>query len=278
MERTIMKHLTFFQEAFDGRKMFFNQWLAEGEPIANIALVHGLGEHSGRYEDFAQFFTSRNINVLAVDTFGHGQTEGKKGHTPKMEDYLWQIDYLIKTTKSFAPLVPTFLYGHSMGGCLVLNYLYKNKPDLAGVIASAPAIKPGFPIPKLKLLLGQFGRKFMPAFTQPNGLELNNLSHDKAIIDAYMEDPLVHNLVSGVVGIGIIEWGEWLLEGIKTSPVPLLVMHGEEDILTNFEASKTFCVKNDIAFKSWPKLYHEIHNEFEKEQVLQYALDWIKKI
>jgi alpha-beta hydrolase superfamily lysophospholipase len=55
-------------------------------------------------------------------------------------------------------------------------------------------------------------------------------------------------------------------------------MHGEEDILTNFEASKTFCVKNNILFKSWPKLYHEIHNEFEKEQVLEYALHWMKKI
>ena len=272
-----MKHLTFYQEAFDGRKMFFNQWLADGEPVANIALVHGLGEHSGRYENFARFFTANNINVLAVDTFGHGQTEGKKGHTPQMEDYLWQINYLVNTTKNFAPNVPTFLYGHSMGACLVLNYLYKNQPYIAGVIASAPAIKPGFDIPKLKLLLGKFGRKFMPAFTQANGLELNNLSHDKAIIDAYINDPLVHNMVSGVVGIGIIEWGEWLMEGVKTSPIPLLVIHGEEDILTNFQASKSFCEKNDIAFKSWPKLYHEIHNEFEKEQVLGYALDWMKR-
>lgn len=273
-----MKHLTFYEEAFDGRKMFFNQWLADGEPIANIALVHGLGEHGGRYHHLAEFFTSRNINVVAVDTFGHGQTKGKKGHTPKMEDYLWQIDCLIKTTKGFAPNVPTFLYGHSMGGCLVLNYLYKNKPDISGVIASAPAIKPGFPIPKLKLLLGKFGRKFMPAFTQPNGLELSNLSHDKTIIDAYIKDPLVHNLVSGVLGIGIIEWGEWLLKDVKTSSIPLLVMHGEEDILTNFEASKSYCEKNEIPFKSWPKLYHEIHNEFEREQVLGYALNWMRSL
>lgn len=273
-----MKNLTFFQEAFDGRKMFFNQWLADDEPVANIALVHGLGEHSGRYENFARFFASKNINVLALDTFGHGQTEGKKGHTPKMEDYLWQIDYLVNSTKTFAPNVPTFLYGHSMGGCLVLNYLYKNQPNLAGVIASAPAIQPGFPIPKSKLLLGKFGRIFMPAFTQPNGLELNNLSHDKAIIDAYIKDPLVHNLVSGVLGIGIIEWGEWLLDGTKKTSIPLLVMHGEEDILTNFEASKSFCEKNAIAFKSWPKLYHEIHNEFGKEKVLEYVLDWMKKL
>jgi alpha-beta hydrolase superfamily lysophospholipase len=273
-----MKHLTFYQEAFDGRKMFFNQWLADGEPVANIALVHGLGEHAGRYHHFAEFFTSRNFNVLAVDTFGHGQTEGTIGHTPKMEYYLWQIDDLLKTAKDFAPDLPTFLYGHSMGGCLVLNYLYKNKPNLSGVIASAPALKPGFPIPQLKLLLGKFGRKFMPAFTQPNGLEVNNLSHDKAIIDAYLADPLVHNLVSGVVGIGIIEWGEWLLDGLKSSSVPLVLMHGEEDILTNFEASKIFCEKNNVLFKGWPKLYHEIHNEFEKEQVLEYALDWMKKM
>jgi acylglycerol lipase len=273
-----MKHLTFFQEAFDGRKMFFNQWLTDGEAVANIALVHGLGEHSGRYQHVAEFFTSHHINVLAVDTFGHGQTEGKKGHTPQMEDYLWQIDYLIQTTKSFAPTKPTFVYGHSMGGCLVLNHLYRNQPDIAGLIASAPAIRPGYPIPKLKLLLGKFGRKFMPSFTQPNGLALNNLSHDKSVIEAYINNPLVHDFVSGVVGIGIIEWGEWLFNSPKTSKVPVLVMHGEHDILTNFDTNKTFCEKNKIPFKNWQGLYHEIHNEFEKEQVLQYVLDWIKSI
>lgn len=271
-----MKHVDFFLEAFDGRKMFFNQWLSDSEPVANIALVHGLGEHSGRYKDYAAFFTTRNVNVVAVDLFGHGQTEGIKGHTPKMEDYLWQIEFLIKTTLSFAPNVPTYLYGHSMGGCLVLNYLYKNTPNIAGVIASAPAVKPGFPISKFKLFLGKFGRKFMPSLTQPNGLDVNNLSHDKAIIDAYLKDPLVHNLVSGVLGIGIIEWGEWLLDGKKTSNVPVLVMQGEEDNLTNYAASKQFSQQNGINFKSWPKLFHEIHNEFEKEEVLTFAFDWME--
>ena len=272
-----MKHTDFYQEAFDGRKMFFNQCLADNEPVANLALVHGLGEHSGRYEDFARYFTSKNINIVAVDLFGHGQTEGIKGHTPKMEDYLWQIDYLIKITKSFAPNIPTFLYGHSMGGCFVLNYLYKNKPSLAGVIASAPAIKPGLPISKLKLLLGKFGRKFMPSLTQPNGLELNNLSHDQNIIAAYKKDKLVHNLVSGVLGIGIIEWGDWLNESPKSSSVPALVMHGEEDILTNYEASKLFCQKNKIAFKNWPGLFHEIHNEPEKLEVFEFTFKWMHR-
>lgn len=272
-----MKHTEFYQEAFDGRKMFFNQWLADHEPVANIALVHGLGEHSGRYEDFARYFTSKNINIVAVDLFGHGQTEGIKGHTPKMEDYLWQIEYLIKTTKSFAPNIPTFLYGHSMGGCFVLNYLYKQKPTLAGVIASAPALKPGLPISKLKLLMGKFGRKFIPSLTQPNGLDLNNLSHDQNIIEAYKKDKLVHNLVSGVLGIGIIEWGEWLLETPKSSSVPALVMHGEEDILTNFEASKQFCKKNTIEFKSWPRLFHELHNEPEKLAVFEFTIKWMQR-
>jgi alpha-beta hydrolase superfamily lysophospholipase len=88
-----MPHTNFFLEAFDGRKMFFNQWVAGPDAVASIALVHGLGEHSGRYEHLAVFFNSHKINVIAVDLFGHGKTEGKKGHTPKMDDYLWQIDF-----------------------------------------------------------------------------------------------------------------------------------------------------------------------------------------
>jgi alpha-beta hydrolase superfamily lysophospholipase len=275
-----MPHTDFFLEAFDGRKMFFNQWIAGEDAVASIALVHGLGEHSGRYEHVAAYFNSHKINVVAVDLFGHGKTEGKKGHTPQMDDYLWQIDFLIDLTQKLAPGLPVFLYGHSMGGCLVLNHLYKKQPKIAGLIASAPAVQPGFKVPALKLLIGKIGRKLAPGLIQKNGLDLGNLSHDPTVAEKYIADPLVHDLLSAELGMGILEYGNWLETHETKSQVPVLMMHGTDDKLTNFAASKAFSekAKGNITFKPWPGMYHEIHNETDKQKVFEYTLDWIKKI
>jgi len=275
-----MPHTNFFLEAFDGRKMFFNQWVAGPDAVASIVLVHGLGEHSGRYNHLAEFFNNHKINVVAVDLFGHGKTEGKKGHTQKMDDFLWQIDFLVGLTQKLAPGLPVFLYGHSMGGGLVLNYLYKKKSKLAGLIATAPAIQPGFKVPALKMLVGKIGRKLAPGLIQKNGLDLGNLSHDPLVAEKYVADPLVHNLLSAELGMGILEYGNWLETNETHSHVPVLIMHGTEDKLTNFAASKAFSGKaeGNVTFKPWPGMYHEIHNETDKQLVFDYTLDWIKKI
>jgi alpha-beta hydrolase superfamily lysophospholipase len=272
-----MKSKQYLETFRDGRKMFFNFWPTENASKGIIALVHGLGEHSGRYEHFANFYNKNGYDVMAVDTFGHGQTEGKKGHSNKMEDYLEQITILINEAKKHSSSKRVFLYGHSMGGSLVLNYLLRENPTLSGIIATAPAIQPGFKVPFLKIILGKFGRIVFPSLTQENGLELKYLSHDQAIIEAYKNDPLVHNLVSAQVGMGILEWGNWLEKNVSTADLPVLIMHGSEDKLTNYEASKAFAnnFKGDVTFESWEGMYHEIHNEIGKERVLNYTLDWI---
>lgn len=272
-----MNYKNFRLDAFDNRKMYFNQWTSDKESKANIVLIHGMGEHSGRYAHFAEFFVNNSINVYAVDLFGHGNTEGTKGHTPKIDDYLWQVDFLVNMIKQLGK--PVFLYGHSMGGGVVLNYLFRKHPQLAGVIASAPAIETAFEVPKTKLVLGKIGRTLFPALTQRNGLDVNGISKDSKVVNAYHADPLVHDIVSAEVGIGVIEWGKWLLQlESQDVSVPLLIMHGDMDILTSHAASQKFAAKfhaGDVTFKSWQGLFHELHNEPEKQQVFEYVLGWI---
>lgn len=274
-----MIHESFFETDTKQRKIFFQKWLPEQETKGIIALVHGLGEHSGRYTHVADFFTSQGLAIIAVDTYGHGQTTGKRGHADSMEAYMEQINRLIELAKQTAPDKPVFLHGHSMGGALVLNYLFRYKPAINGVIATAPAIRPGFELPKPLVIIGKIARAIAPSFTQANSLDLENLSHDREVIDKYKADPLVHNQVSGMVGISLIEWGEWLLQNAKQTPAPLLLMHGTEDKLTSYEASKLFAsqLSGDVTFKSYEGLYHEIHNEFEKQQVFDAMLAWINK-
>jgi alpha-beta hydrolase superfamily lysophospholipase len=274
-----MIHESFFETDTKQRKIFFQKWLPEQEAKGIIALVHGLGEHSGRYNHVAGFFTSQDLAMVAVDTYGHGQTTGKRGHADSMEAYMEQISRLLELAKQTVPDKPVFLYGHSMGGALVLSYLFRYKPAINGVIATAPAVRPGFELPKPLVIIGKIARAIAPSFTQANSLDLENLSHDRAVIEKYKADPLVHNQVSGMVGISLIEWGEWLLHHAKHTPVPLLIMHGTEDKLTSYEASKQLAsqLSGDVTFKSYQGLYHEIHNEFEKENVFNDMLTWIKK-
>jgi acylglycerol lipase len=273
-----MKHETSFENFRDGRKVFmhFSQNCSESKAI--IVLIHGLGEHSGRYLDMADFFTENCIDFLAPDTFGHGQTSGKQGHSRKMDDYLELIDFTIKKAKTLKPDVPIFLYGHSMGGALVLKYLFKYQPVIQGVIASAPAIKPGFEVSKSMLLIGKIGQIFSPSLTQSNSLDLNNLSHNKEVKKAYLNDPFVHDRISAEVGMGLLNYGNWIAKQKEAPSSPLLIMHGSEDKLTNFEASKSFAAQlpGDVTWKPWEGLYHESHNETNKEEVLNCTLDWIK--
>jgi alpha-beta hydrolase superfamily lysophospholipase len=274
-----MKHTTYFLEDDKKRKIFYQQWLPDTQPKAMIAIVHGLGEHTGRYADFANYFTSNGFGILGIDTYGHGKTEGKKGHADSMEAYMTQIATLIEETKKMSQGKPIFLYGHSMGGNLVLNYLFRYKSDIQGLIASAPAVKPGFTPPAIKVLIGRIGKVIAPSFTQPNGLDLEGLSHDPAIKAAYVADPLVHNQLSGVVGIGILDWGQWLLKNAKKSSIPVLFIHGSDDKITCFESSKQLAsqLEGDVTFKAFEGMKHEMHNEINKKDALDYLAKWVSK-
>lgn len=274
-----MIHESFIETDNKQRKIFYQKWLPENKAVGIIALVHGLGEHSGRYEHVAEFFTAQGFGVIAVDTYGHGQTTGKRGHADSMEAYMEQITHLLELARQTIPDKPVFLYGHSMGGALVLNYVFRYKPVINGLIATAPAVRPGFKPPALLLIIGKIARAIAPSFTQANSLDLENLSHDREVIEKYKADPLVHNQVSGMVGISLIEWGEWLLKNAKHTTIPILLMHGTQDNLTSYEATKLLAdqLSGDVSFKSYENLYHEIHNEFEKQIVFDDMLGWIKK-
>lgn len=274
-----MIHESFFETDNKQRRIFFQKWLPEQAATGIIALVHGLGEHSGRYAHVAEFFTARGIGIIAVDTYGHGQTTGKRGHADSIEAYMEQITRLLELARQTVPDKPVFLYGHSMGGALVLNYVFRYKPAINGLIATAPAVRPGFKLPALLLIIGKIARAIAPSFTQANSLDLDNLSHDRDVIDKYKADPLVHNQVSGMVGITLIEWGEWLLQNARQAPVPILLMHGTLDKLTSYEATKLLAsqLTGDVTFKSYENLYHEIHNEFENQTVFNDISAWIQK-
>ncbi|MEL6971457.1 MAG: lysophospholipase [Bacteroidota bacterium] len=262
----------------DQLKIYGVNWPC-AEPVAVVGLVHGLGEHVHRYEHLVEYLHSNKIAAIGYDRRGHGQSEGKKGHTSSYDAFLDEIAQLLVEAEQRYPNVPVFLYGHSMGGNLLLNYVLRRNPSIKGAIVSAPHIRLAFEPPAMMVALGKMMKGLYPGFTQPNGLAVDQLSRDQAVVDAYIADPLVHDKLTAITGMSMLDTGLYLDQFIGEFPVPLLLMHGGEDGITSAPASREFGerISGNVQVKIWDGLFHEIHNEPEQQQVFDLAGNWIKQ-
>jgi len=276
-----MKHTEFYWLGPTGQKVYAQCWQPKDQdPKAVICLVHGMGEHSSRYLPMANYFEQHNIAVLAFDQLGHGQTEGKRGHVNSYDELLDQVERLITESYRRFPKVAKFLYGHSMGGNLVTNYVLRRQAKIAGAIVSAPWLKLAFDPPAIKVKLGQFTIRFLGTYTEKSNLNTKHLSQDTAVVTAYENDPLIHDKISVRMFVTCHEAGLWALERAATLEIPMLLMHGDSDKITSHQGSQLFAERasNDlVTFKSWPNMYHEIHNEPDKIKVWQTTLEWIEQ-
>ncbi len=263
----------------DGTDMYARGWAPEGTPKAAIMLVHGHGEHVGRYDHVAAAMTEKGYAMLGFDLHGHGKSGGPRGHTPSYDALMDDIAaFSIQTDQRYGGL-PRFLYGHSLGGNLVLNYALRRTPDLHGVIATGPWLKLAFQPPASQVTLGRMMNGIAPGFTQHSKLDTHGLSHDQVVVAAYENDPLVHDKISARLFVSIYESGLWALEHAAGFSLPLLLMHGASDPITSARASQEFAQKagDKATLKVWDGMYHEIHNELEKPDVFNFMLDWLGK-
>ena len=273
-----MKHFEFEWQTADGLQLFAQGWQPQAEIQAVVCLVHGLGEHSGRYAHVAATLTQASYALLAFDLRGHGKSQGQRGHAPSYEALVDDIAHLLEeATKRFSNQ-PCFLYGFSMGGNLVLNYALRRRPQLAGVIATSPWLRLAFEPPAWKLTLGKVMNNLWPSFSMATGLDINASSHDPEIVQSYNNDPLTHNRISIRMFVNISQAAQWALQHAAQFPLPLLLMHGGADRLTSVEASRQFAdhVPGDCTFKLWEGLYHEIHNEPEQQEVFNFTIAWLQ--
>ena len=277
------EHLEFKWRTADGSSIYAQSWQPQ-EPIAVVCLVHGLGEHSGRYGHLAEYLNNEGYALLAFDLRGHGKSEGPKGHTPSYDVLLTDIDKLLDEAGERFLDFPCVLYGHSMGGNLVLNYALRRKPrrpEIAGIIATSPWLRLVFEPPKFKIALSKLMNRLWPSISQPNGLDTNGLSRDPEVVRAYKKDTLVHDRISMRLFVTISESGRWVIEHATEFPpsLPLLLMHGTGDRIASAKASSEFAknMRERCTFKLWDGYYHELHNEPEQQKVFKFVLKWLKK-
>ena len=263
--------------ARDGAELFVRSWLPEATPRAAIALVHGLGEHSGRYQHVAAHFNQAGYIVQSFDLRGHGKTPGPRGHVRSIELILQDIDLLLEKIAQAYPSLPCFLYGHSLGGNLVLFYALSYKRDLSGVIATSPGLITALQDQKIKIFFARILGVLMPGVILSTGLDANLISRDPQIVQDYIADPLVHDRSSLGFAKGMLDMNNWVMAHAQEFEYPLLLTHGANDQIAYPRGSQEFAalVPENVTLKLWDGLAHELHNEPEKEQVLQYILGWM---
>jgi alpha-beta hydrolase superfamily lysophospholipase len=254
-------------------------WQPNVGPKAVIALIHGMGEHSGRYKKVAEFFIQRDIAVMSFDQRGHGKTEGEKGHVSNFNQYLDGVDGLMDRIRLQFKGIPVFLYGHSMGGNVAINYGLKRPSGIRGLIITSPWLKLAFQPPALKIKLAKLMFNLYPKFTQSSKLNANHLSRNEEVVKAYQKDRLVHDKISASGFLNLYNAGLYALQHAKDLKLPTLIMHGTGDLITDHTASADFAEKSNTTstLKLWPDAYHELHNEPEREEVLTEIYSWIIK-
>ncbi len=262
----------------EGVKLFACDWSLTEPERGVICLVHGLGEHSQRYSHVAEFFCEHGYSFLSFDLRGHGKSSGQRGHIDSYDLLLEDIDRLLQEAGQRHPGLPVFLYGHSLGGNLVIYYSLKRRPGVHGVITTSPGTAPD-KIPPLKYFLGKLFYFLWPTFSMDNGLDHSALSRDQSVVERYDSDPLVHTRISARLGLDMINSGVWIKEHISELTVPLLIMQGSADRIVSVAGTRELASRAPedlVEYKEWQGGYHELHNDFVKDEVLNTMLAWIE--
>jgi acylglycerol lipase len=274
-----MKHFETSWQTTDGLRLYAQGWEPETETVAVVCLVHGLGEHSGRYAHLAAFLNQSGYSVIAFDLRGHGKSGGARGHSPSFEYFMSDIDLLLQAASDRYPGKTRFLYGHSLGGILVLNYVLRRKPRLAGVIATGPGLRTALEEQTAKVAFAKSVGAVLPTLSLPSGLDARLISRDVEVVQAYQSDPLVHNRATLGMAKNTFQAISWAFDHCEEFDIPLLLMHGAADQIAYTRGSQEFAnqVNCSCTLKLWDGLYHEIHNEPEKDQVFAYLLAWMEE-
>lgn len=265
----------------DGTQFFMRGWEPEqGKPKAVIALIHGLGEHTGRYAHVANALTGAGYTLTGFDLRGHGKSNGARGHLPSLDAAVQDIRQFLQQMTRLHPETPQFMYGHSLGALLAITYSLRYSGGLKGVIATGPALRSALQEQKLKLAMVRSLGSIMPGLTLSSGLDPDTISRDPEVVKKYIADPLVHDRASLGFGKAALEMIDLCFARAGEFPLPLLLMQGSKDTVAYPSGSEDFARlarhdRSDVTLKSWEGAYHEIHNEPEQTEVFRTMIDWL---
>ncbi|HEX2619008.1 MAG TPA: alpha/beta hydrolase [Phototrophicaceae bacterium] len=265
-------------QTFDGLKLHTINWLPKGDPKAVILIVHGIGEHSGRYTHAAAFFNERGYAVYSYDHRGHGKSEGERTYFTSFDLPVEDMKRVFDTVKGQNPGKKIFVYGHSMGSLISTLFMLKYQEGVAGFISTGSPLAVNTAAPATVVAIGHVLAKIAPKMPFVK-VGSDVLSHDPVVVKAYDDDPLVEHRPNAIAMLSrLIQSGVKAQAQLQRITIPLLVMHGSSDKLCPPLGSQILYDRagsKDKTLKMYPNLYHEIHNEPEQITVFTDMINWL---
>ncbi|MBU1698543.1 MAG: lysophospholipase [Candidatus Eisenbacteria bacterium] len=265
--------------AHGGFRLFEQIWRAENQR-GLVLIVHGYAEHSSRYHAAAAHFNNSGLSVYSFDLRGHGRSQGARSCIHSFDEYLDDLKIVFCRVRKRWGRAPLFLLGHSMGGLIAPLYLLREDPKLDGLILSAPLIQLGRDYPSVPDRIIFALGKFLPKFPTAR-LKTASLSHDPGVVEQYRNDAMVyHGRTPARTAAEMTRAIRVIRLEMKKIECPLMILHGDEDSITDIRGSRELfsCAGSpDKSLKVYDGLYHELLHEPGKERILDEISGWINK-
>ncbi len=265
-----MKHKEGNFQGLKNTSIYYQNW-ASDESKAVVIIVHGFGEHSGRYGNVVDLLVPAGYSVWALDHRGHGKSEGKRNHVGRFTDYMEDLRLFEEIVRAENADLPTHIIGHSMGSIIVNNYMakYADQTKFRSMVLSGTGAAPGPEISGGTILLSKIFSFILPKISIPSNLDPNFISHDQAVIDAYINDPLVlYDKITPRLGAELFKYLLMMKDAATMVDIPVLMQIGSEDASFHQDSWKPLF----DSFKSTNKIFniydgyrHEVYNEVEKK-------------
>lgn len=272
----------YFLSKLDRCRIFWQCWIPTQPVVGVLIFQHGFGEHSDRYQNLLSTLEGTGLACYAMEARGHGRSEGKRGYISSFDDFVDDMHQFVQVVIHEQDIDQVMMLGHSMGGVIAIQYALSHHDQLQGLILSSPGIRLHMTLyNKLMSGVSALLAKYLPNILLDSKLDLDNLSHDKNLIEDYKTDPLVHSKVSPVLGNTLLTIHKHLYEQAHQLTLPLLVIHGTADKLTDPDGSKKFfemVSSQDKTLKLYDGLFHETMNEVPvaKAEVLNDIKEWLE--
>ncbi len=272
-----MQHRESTFKGSGGLDLFYQSWLPDRPARAVVVIVHGHGEHSGRYANVVAQLVPQGFAIYALDHRGHGRSPGQRGYANSMAEFRGDVGALVQLAAAAHPGLPLFIFGHSLGGLIGLDYILHHPEGLRGAVISAPAVGQVGVAPIL-LAVGRVLSRVWPTFSMSAGLDVNAISRDPQAVAAYQNDPLVHGLGTARLATAVMDTAVWCQANAHTLQLPLLMIHGAADTITSPADSRRFfdnAASPDKTYIAYDGGYHESHNDLHHAQMVADLSAWL---
>ncbi|EKD41655.1 MAG: alpha/beta hydrolase fold protein [uncultured bacterium] len=274
-----MKIIESYFVAPDHQRLYY-QFHQSSKQKAVLVFVHGLNEHSGRYQNPVQHFAKKNFSIYLFDHRGHGKSDGLTSHIDDFSTYIKDLNEFMRWVKAREKKSPIFMIGHSMGGQIVLNYLAQYNPPISGFLTSSANIEIAIKIPWLKKKAAFFLSKYFPKLALTNEIDPLWISRDSEVVNEYKKDPLVSKKTTLGLLVSMMTNQNKIYELASKIKIPGFMMHGGDDQICAPEGSLKFFEQishKNKKIKIYDHFFHEIFNEIGKEQVFSDMEEWINQ-